>query len=289
MADITQLSPGQIEKILTKSIKQAVAQSSLSITRSGNKELGFLVKEVASAPFGSAADVQKAGTILGKKIVEISQESDQSNLDAGVVRRLRFKQDWSAEFDIPESLPVEKVSKKATKSMQTLIAAPASADEPQETLRTPDAKPAPAEPEEDTELSTKEEAETAENTTQDDTAAAATAAIFVSEDQEVTTMPAPSPDGASEAAIAPEVAATSPKSAEADALLADESDEAQTLSSEPAEVATSEESTEIIEAAEAEVIEKVNSSAGTGANTAMSVDPESAAAVNADPTTREKA
>lgn len=137
MVDVTQLSLGRVEKLLVKGIKQAIAQNNISSTRSGNKELDFLAKEVASAPFDSEAAVQKVATALGQKISELSQKSDQKNLDAGVIRQLRFKQNWAAAFDIPEALPVEKISKKTSKSVQTLITMPAKVDKSQETQPEP--------------------------------------------------------------------------------------------------------------------------------------------------------
>lgn len=95
------------------------------------------------------------------------------------------------------------------------------------------------------------------------------------------------PENVSEAAIAPEVSGVSSKSAEAEALLANESDEA--VQTEGGEVGLSEEMTEKAEAAEAEVIEKVNSGAGDGATTAAPVDPQMAAAANSKTTAAEKA
>ncbi|WP_121967965.1 hypothetical protein [Leptolyngbya sp. BC1307] len=289
MVDTQQLFPGQVEKMLTKRIKQAISQSSITSTRSGNKELSFLVKEILAAPFDSDAQVKAVGTALGQKIVALSKESNQQNLDAGVIRKLRFKQDWSAEFNIPEALPTETISKKVNKSAQTVVE-PAKAGSPEKTADATGSEPEVEDtPAKTANLSAEEESETAENMPEDNTAAAATDASVVSEDEDETTMSTPNPDNVNNAVVAPEVAATSPESGEADALLADESDEMQTLSSEPDEVATSEESTAAAEAAESEVIEKVNSGVGTGATTAMPADPESVAAVNAEPTTQEKA
>lgn len=289
MVDTQQLFPGQVEKMLTKRIKQAISQSSITSTRSGNKELSFLVKEILAAPFDSDAQVKAVGTALGQKIVALSKESNQQNLDAGVIRKLRSKQDWSAEFNIPEALPTETISKKVNKSAQTVVE-PAKAGSPEKTADATGSEPEVEDtPAKTANLSAEEESETAENMPEDNTAAAATDASVVSEDEDETTMSTPNPDNVNNAVVAPEVAATSPESGEADALLADESDEMQTLSSEPDEVATSEESTAAAEAAESEVIEKVNSGVGTGATTAMPADPESVAAVNAEPTTQEKA
>lgn len=84
----------------------------------------------------------------------------------------------------------------------------------------------------------------------------------------------------SEAAIAPETAGTSPQSAEAEALLSNESDEAKAMADEPGEVGLSEEMSETPEAAEAEVIEHVNSGAGDGASSSAPVDPQMAALAN---------
>ena len=96
-------------------------------------------------------------------------------------------------------------------------------------------------------------------------------------------MPDSNADRVNKAAIAPEVASTAPRSAEAEALLADESDEAQTMTSDsdtnsgPPEVALSDETTEVEDAAEAEVLERINKGPGSGATTAAPVDPEAAA------------
>ncbi len=123
MASETNLSSGQVEKLLTKQIKQKFAQNHLKTTRSGNKELGFLVKEIVSAPFESEAEVQTVGAAIGQKIANLSQASDQQHLDAGIVRKLRFRQSWLSEFDIPPALPVSKTSKKISKSSQTVVSA----------------------------------------------------------------------------------------------------------------------------------------------------------------------
>ncbi len=228
MVDTQQMSPGQVEKILTKSVKQAIAQSSITSTRSGNKELGFLIKEVIPAPFDSEADVEKVGAALGQKITELCQQNDKQNLDAGVIRQLRYRKDWSAEFDIPGALPTEKISKKNSKSIQTVI----------------------------------------------------TASVVETAQKETAELTAPEPESGEA-----ETAAVSPQSAEAEALLSEESDETNTMSSDPAESGLSEEASAVPEAAEAEVIEKVNSGApGAGANTSAPVNPGAAALSNAEPT-----
>ena len=99
-------------------------------------------------------------------------------------------------------------------------------------------------------------------------------------------MPNQSSENVSEAAIAPETAAVSSQSAETEALLSNESDEANAMASEPAEAALSEAAAAVPEAAEAEVLERVNSGApGTGATTAAPVNPEAAALSGTEPAT----
>ncbi|MEM9908292.1 MAG: hypothetical protein AAF921_25045 [Cyanobacteria bacterium P01_D01_bin.44] len=125
MASTAQLSIGRVEKLLTRSIKQVLVENGIKTsTRSGNKELTFTVKQIASAPFASEANVKKVGAAMGEKMVELSKQHNKQNLDAGAVRQLRFKKNWTAEFDIPEALTVEPVSKKAKKSAQTVIIKP---------------------------------------------------------------------------------------------------------------------------------------------------------------------
>ena len=270
MASEPKLSPGRVEKLLTKSIKQAIAQGGITSTRSGNKEMGFLIKEVRSAPFDSEAQVQKVGTAIGEKIAALTQqdsEADQrQNLDAGVIRTLRFKRDWSASFDIPEALPVEKTSKKSTKATQTVVT-PSFKDTPEDM------------PSEDV---SKERSPNPNSTPKDNTAEQESVDTLLSDNNEGETMPDPNADRVNEAVIVPETASTAPRSAEAEALLSDESDEAQTMSSDDAEsgepeVALSDETTEVEDAAEAEVLERVNKGPGAGATTAAPVDPEAAA------------
>lgn len=86
------------------------------------------------------------------------------------------------------------------------------------------------------------------------------------------------PENVFEAAIAPETAAVSSQSAEADALLSEGSDE--TNAAESSEAGLSEEA-----AAEAEVLKRINSSAArTRANSAVFVNPGAAARSNTKPT-----
>ncbi len=267
MASEPKLSPGRVEKLLTKSIKQAVAQAGITSTRSGSKELGFLIKEIESAPFDSEAQVQKVGAAIGERIAALSQqgpESDQrQNLDAGVIRRVRFKQGWPAAFDIPELLPVEKVSKKSTKATQTVVT-PLSKDMLGEDI-------------------SKERSLNPESIPEGNTAEQESVDSVLADSDEGKIMPDYNADRIDKAAIAPEIASTAPRSAEAEALLADESDEAQTMSSDadansgPPEVALSNETTEVEDAAEAEVLEHVNKGLGSGATTAAPVNPEAAA------------
>lgn len=271
MTSEPKLSFGQVEKLLTKQIKQKIAQNHLKTTRSGNKELSFLIKEIVYAPFESETEVQTVGKAIGQKIADLSQASDQQNLDAGIVRKLRFKRDWLADFDIPAALSVDNIFKKTSKSSQTGVSAPVST-----AVSAVD------------QLTTEADTITDENPPAEDRAAVASDDSVGSEVHVEITMPKQNLENVSEAAIAPEVAAASPKSAEAEALLADESDQAQTTtlssgsldgSDGPPEAGLSEEMAGIEDAAEAEVIEKVNSGTGANAATAMPVDPEAAALV----------
>ncbi|MEL6160517.1 MAG: hypothetical protein AAFQ40_06525 [Cyanobacteria bacterium J06623_5] len=146
MAVATNLSHRKIEKLLTKSIKHVLSDSDIKTgTRSGNKELGILVKQIAIAPFDSAAAVEKVGTALGEKIATLSKANNKQDLDAGTIRTLSLKKDWIAEFDIPEVAPTEKVSKKASKSAQTVIVEPKKQAEPAPTeLESSEPEPAEA-------------------------------------------------------------------------------------------------------------------------------------------------
>ncbi|MEL6938009.1 MAG: hypothetical protein AAFO84_02325 [Cyanobacteria bacterium J06598_1] len=143
MADAANLSIRKTEKLLTKSIKHVLSDNNINAsTRSGNKELGILVKKLASAPFESTAAVEKLGSALGEKITQLSQQASKTDLDAGTVRSLSLKQDWMSEFDIPEANVKEKVSKKATKSEQTVVVPAKRKGQDAEPAPTPDPEPA---------------------------------------------------------------------------------------------------------------------------------------------------
>lgn len=139
MADAANLSIRKTEKLLTKSIKHVLSDNNINAsTRSGNKELGILVRKLASAPFESTAAVEKLGSALGEKITQLSQQASKTDLDAGTVRSLSLKQDWMSEFDIPEAKVKEKVSKKATKSEQTVVVPAKSKGQDAEPAPTPE-------------------------------------------------------------------------------------------------------------------------------------------------------
>ncbi len=162
------------------------------------------------------------------------------------MRKLRFKQNWLAEFDILAALSANRLDQ----------------------------------------LPTKVDTVADKNPPGEDIAKANSDGNVGNDVQAKITMAKQNPETVPADAIAPEVAAASPKSAEAEALLANESDEAQTTtlssgssgdSDGPPEAGLSEEMADIEAAAEAEVIEKVNSGTGANAATAMPVDPEVAA------------
>ncbi|MEO0647780.1 MAG: hypothetical protein AAFZ17_16745 [Cyanobacteria bacterium J06650_10] len=134
MASAIKLSARETKKLLTKGIKGVLTSKGISAsTRSGNKELDILVKQVVNAPFESKESVKIAGAAIGEKIAELSQKNNKKDLDAGTIRMLRLKADWIAEFDIPVAEKVEKSASKAAKSERTVVqldSIPAEAETP---------------------------------------------------------------------------------------------------------------------------------------------------------------
>lgn len=78
----------QLEKTIAKSAKKVIAESSISPSRSGSKDLGHLVKRLANQPFSSLETASQLGEELGQKIVAFSQTIGKQNLDRGVIRQI---------------------------------------------------------------------------------------------------------------------------------------------------------------------------------------------------------
>ncbi|MEL6471595.1 MAG: hypothetical protein AAFQ74_17870 [Cyanobacteria bacterium J06623_4] len=276
MAGAANLSHRKTEKLLTKSIKHVLSSSDINTsTRSGNKELGILVRQIAIAPFDSEAAVEKVGTALGEKIATLSKANNKQDLDAGTIRTLSLKKDWIAEFDIPEAAPAEKVSKKASKSAQTVVIEPKKKAEP--------AKPAPEPaPEAKTEESTAvEEPEAATEPIDEPVAEEQALEEPTAEPEAVEAEATEAKAPASDVPEATEPEPAEPKPAEQEAAEpAAEPEVTEAAAEEAPEAAVPEEATEVAEAAEAEVVETVADAAGEGASTAAPADPEAVAMVN---------
>ncbi|MEL6603032.1 MAG: hypothetical protein AAFP20_07385 [Cyanobacteria bacterium J06614_10] len=260
MAGAATLSHRKTEKLLTKRIKQVLSTSDINTsTRSGNKELGILVRQIAIAPFDSEAAVERVGTALGEKIATLSKANNKQDLDAGTIRTLSLKKDWIAEFDIPEAASTGKASKKTSKSAQTVVVEPKKKAEPAKSAPepTPDAKVEEPVAEEPVSEEPVAEEPAAEPEAAEPEATEAEAPVS---DEPETVEPEPAEPEATESAAEPEVPEAAAEGTP--------------------EAAVPEEATEVSEAAEAEVVETVADTAGAGASTAAPADPEAVAMVN---------
>jgi len=93
-----------IEKAIVKGAKKAIAASSLNpSTRSGNKELSHWATYLSNQEFSSLESAHQYGETLGQKIVELSQATQKSHLDGGIIRQLRSQKYQPAIVDIPAS------------------------------------------------------------------------------------------------------------------------------------------------------------------------------------------
>ncbi|MGV2829151.1 hypothetical protein [Myxosarcina sp. GI1(2024)] len=81
-----------IEKTISASIKKEISAASINnATRKGNKELKFLIGQIAKYPFDNLEQAEMAGANLGKYIAEASQKSGKQNLDAGIIHQMRYQ------------------------------------------------------------------------------------------------------------------------------------------------------------------------------------------------------
>lgn len=82
----TQISKSKIEKKLVKAVKKVVSEKGIDVaTRKGTKELNLLAKSICTKQ-KNPEELEKIGTELGEKIVELSATRNKKFLDRGVVR-----------------------------------------------------------------------------------------------------------------------------------------------------------------------------------------------------------
>lgn len=82
----TQISKSKIEKKLVKTVKKVVSERGIDVaTRKGTKELNLLAKSICSQQ-KNLDELEKIGTELGEKIVEVSATRNKKFLDRGIVR-----------------------------------------------------------------------------------------------------------------------------------------------------------------------------------------------------------
>jgi hypothetical protein len=96
MSSMRQTSPNrkQIEQSIRKSAKRIIAASGIhTSTRKGNKELDFVVRQLAQDPAASLAIATTVGETLGQKIVELSRQRGKTHLDRGVIYQLVVQND----------------------------------------------------------------------------------------------------------------------------------------------------------------------------------------------------
>lgn len=84
----TPISRKQLERMIEKSAKKVIAETGISPSRSGSKELEHLIKRLAAQPFISLEKASQLGEELGQKIVAFSQAIGKQNLDRGVIRQI---------------------------------------------------------------------------------------------------------------------------------------------------------------------------------------------------------
>ena len=96
----------QVERSILKSAKKVITESGIDpSTRSGNKELDYVVKLLAKQCVGSLAAATQMGDELGQRIVSLSQAMGRTYLDQGVLRQLRLQKDFFTgvgKFEITE-------------------------------------------------------------------------------------------------------------------------------------------------------------------------------------------
>lgn len=112
----TQPSSKKLIKLLTKSIKEAVAKKEINpTTRKGNKELSLLVKQIANENLCNEEQAIKYGEQLGEVIAEFSNKNQKKSLDRGVIKQIALQKQLPS---LPDITPEQ--NKKVTTTTQTI-------------------------------------------------------------------------------------------------------------------------------------------------------------------------
>ncbi|WP_421654404.1 hypothetical protein [Leptothermofonsia sp. ETS-13] len=147
----------QIEKAIQKNAKKVIAESGISSSRAGNKELSHLATKLSSQSIKSLETAQILGERLGRKIVELSQSANKQHLDRGIIRTLVVTKAVPSVDDLPAEVradaTVSKVSQASKAPMSVKPSSPQKVEPVVQPADEPDAEDnAPAiqvEPEDD--------------------------------------------------------------------------------------------------------------------------------------------
>jgi uncharacterized protein YqeY len=114
----TKPSSKKLIKLLTKSIKEAVAKKEIHpTTRKGNKELSLLVKQLVQANLYDKEQAIAYGEKLGEVIAEFSQKNQKNYLDKGVIRQIALQKQLPS---LPETAPEKNQATVATTTQKAL-------------------------------------------------------------------------------------------------------------------------------------------------------------------------
>ncbi|WP_219907709.1 GatB/YqeY domain-containing protein [Aphanothece hegewaldii] len=98
-----ELNKKSLLKILKKSIKKIILENGIEPnTKKGNKELNYLLKEIAKSHFSSFEQVQAQGEKIGQLIVKLSNERGKIALDHGIIQHIILKEDLSLSDEVEE-------------------------------------------------------------------------------------------------------------------------------------------------------------------------------------------
>jgi hypothetical protein len=116
----TPINRKQIAQLIKKTTKKVIAEGGINpSTRSGNQELEYVVKRLATQPFSSLEVAEALGEALGQKIVALSQQMGKQNLDRAVIWKLVAQKDLPVIVeDTPASTP-KTTSQAAAKHFTT--------------------------------------------------------------------------------------------------------------------------------------------------------------------------
>jgi hypothetical protein len=116
----TPINRKQIAQLIKKTTKKVIAEGGINpSTRSGNQELEYVVKRLATQPFSSLEVAEALGEALGQKIVALSQQMGKQNLDRAVIWKLVAQKDLPViGEDTPASTP-KTTSQAAAKHFTT--------------------------------------------------------------------------------------------------------------------------------------------------------------------------